>query len=139
MQTRVKVALCQLQLTTVVTCVTSVTRRRSHDSLLGVMCHTILCLLDHRMFAHLDDPPNDELAALGAAGRVQDVETVLAVLAALRLEEDVVPEGSEALGADEAAVAEQLAITTHDLRIGLEVILAAGAGDAVWVDQAWHD
>ena len=91
------------------------------------------------MFAHLDDPPNDELAALGAAGRVQDVEAVLAVLAALRLEEDVVPEGSEALGADEAAVAEQLAITTHDLRIGLEVILAAGAGDAVWVDQAWHD
>ena len=81
--------------------------------------------------AHLDDPADDELAALGAAGRVQDVEAVLAVLAALELEEDVVLEGSEALGADEAAVAEELAVAVHDLRLGLEAVLAARAGDAV--------
>ena len=106
------------------------------------MFHTFLCLsslspsrcqITECLFvsAHLDDPADDELAALGAAGRVQDVEAVLAVLAALELEEDVVLEGSEALGADEAAVAEELAVAVHDLRLGLEAVLAARAGDAV--------
>ena len=87
--------------------------------------------LCHVVSPYLDDPADDELAALGAAGRVQDVEAVLAVLAALELEEDVVLEGSEALGADEAAVAEELAVAVHDLRLGLEAVLAARAGDAV--------
>lgn len=49
----------------------------------------------------LDDAPDDELAALAAAGREQDVEVVLAVLAALELVEDAVPELLEALGTAE--------------------------------------
>ena len=123
----------------------SVTRENCHDSFFLVVCQShVYCLpcflpVDDRMFRYLchvvspylDDPADDELAALGAAGRVQDVEAVLAVLAALELEEDVVLEGSEALGADEAAVAEELAVAVHDLRLGLEAVLAARAGDAV--------
>ena len=49
--------------------------------------------------AGLDDPADDELAALAAAGRVEDVEAVLAVLAALELVEDAVGVRPEALGA----------------------------------------
>ena len=51
--------------------------------------------------AGLDDPPDDELAALAAAGRVEHVEAVLAVLAALELVEDAVGVRAEALGAAE--------------------------------------
>ena len=51
--------------------------------------------------AGLDDPADDELAALAAAGRVEDVEAVLAVLAALELVEDAVGVRTEALGAAE--------------------------------------
>ena len=46
-----------------------------------------------------DDAAHDELAALSAAGRVQHVEVVLAVLPPLELVEHAVGEGPEALRA----------------------------------------
>ena len=46
-----------------------------------------------------DDAAHDELAALAAAGRVQDVEVVLAVLPPLKLVEHAVGEGTETLSA----------------------------------------
>lgn len=53
---------------------------------------------------------DDELAALAATGRVQHVEVVLAVLAALELVEDgVAAERSEALGTHKAALVPNLA------------------------------
>ena len=46
-----------------------------------------------------DDAAHDELAALAAAGRVQHVEVVLAVLPPLELVEHAVGEGTETLSA----------------------------------------
>ena len=87
---------------------------------------------------YLDDTANDELAALPAARGVQHVEAVLAVLAVLELEEDIVLERTEALGADEAAVTVECPVAVDNLRLGLEPILAARTGDAVQVHDAWH-
>ena len=46
-----------------------------------------------------DDAAHDELAALSAAGRVKDVEVMLAVLPSLELVEYTVGEGPETLRA----------------------------------------
>ena len=62
------------------------------------------------MSTHLDHPPDDELATLGAAWREEDVEVVLAILPAVELVEHPVREGPEALGADEARGVEELAV-----------------------------
>ena len=87
---------------------------------------------------YLDDTANDELAALAAARGVQHMEAVLAVLAVLELEEDIVLERTEALGADEAAVTVECSVAVDNLRLRLEPILAARTGDAVQVHDAWH-
>ena len=87
---------------------------------------------------YLDHTTNDELATLAAARGVQHVEAVLAVLAVLELEEDIVLERTEALGADEAPVAVQGSVAVDNLRLWLEPILAARTGDAVQVHDAWH-
>lgn len=50
----------------------------------------------------LDNSTDHELAAFVAAGRKEDVEVPLAVLAALELVENAVWEGTEALGAPES-------------------------------------
>ena len=87
---------------------------------------------------YLDHAADDELAALAAARGVQHVEAVLAVFAVLELEEDIVLEWTEALGADEAAVTVECPVAVDNLRLGLEPILAARTGDAVQVHDAWH-
>lgn len=46
----------------------------------------------------LNDSPDDELAALVAAGSEEDVEVTFAVLATLKLVKDAILEGPEALG-----------------------------------------
>ena len=87
---------------------------------------------------YLDHAPDDELSTLAAARGIQHVEAVLAVLAVLELEEDIVLERTEALGADKAAVAVECPIAVDNLRLWLEPILAARTGDAVQVHDAWH-
>ena len=87
---------------------------------------------------YLDHTPDDELSALAAAWGIQHVEAVLAVLAVLELEEDIVLERTEALGADKAAVAVECPIAVDNLRLWLEPILAARTGDTVQVHDAWH-
>ena len=87
---------------------------------------------------YLDHASDDELSALAAARGVQHVKAVLAVLAVLELEEDIVLERTEALGADKAAVAVERPVAVDNLRLWLEPILAARTGDAVQVHDAWH-
>ena len=83
-----------------------------------------------------DDSPDDELAALSAAGGKQDVEVVLTVLAALKLVEDAVRKRPEALGADEAFWMKQFAVRVDDFGLGLESVVAASANHAIHVHYA---
>jgi len=46
----------------------------------------------------LDDAANDELSALGATRRIENVETMLAILAVFKLIENSIRKSSEALG-----------------------------------------
>ena len=87
---------------------------------------------------HLDHPPDDELATLGAAWREEDVEVVLAIFPPLELVEDPVGEGAEALGADEARGVEELAVRVDNLGFGLKAIVTTRAGDALQVHDARH-
>ena len=87
---------------------------------------------------HLDHPPDDELATLGAAWREENVEVVLAIFPALELVEDPVGEGAEALGADEARGVEELAVRVDNLGFGLKAIVTPRAGDALQVHDARH-
>ena len=66
------------------------------------------------------------------------MEVVLAILPPLELIEHAVGEGSEALGADEAAGVEEFTVTVDNLRLWLEPVITACAGDAVQVHDAWH-
>jgi len=68
----------------------------------------------------LDDPANDELATLLAAGREQNMEVVLTVLPPFVLVEHAVRKRSEALGADKAAGVKELAVRVDDLGLGFE-------------------
>ena len=114
----------------------------SHDSRSQIQQSTALPIVAvprHQvMRQYLDDAANDELSTLATARGVQDVEAVLAVLAALELEEDIVLEGSEALGADEAGRTVEFSIAVHNLRLGFESLLAACTGRAVQVHNPWH-
>ena len=88
---------------------------------------------------HLDDPSDDELAALVAAGGEEDMEVVLAVLPPVILVEHTVREGSEALGTHEASGTVQFSIAVDNLRLGFEPILTASTGDTFEVHDARHD
>ena len=87
---------------------------------------------------HLDHPPDDELATLGAAWREENVEVVLAIFPPLELVEDPVGEGAEALGAHEARGVEELAVRVDNLGFGLKAIVTPRAGDALQVHDARH-
>ena len=87
---------------------------------------------------HLDHPPDDELATLGAAWREENVEVVLAIFPPLELVEDPVGEGAEALGADEARGVEELAVRVDNLGFWLKAIVTTRTGDALQVHDARH-
>jgi len=87
----------------------------------------------------LDDPTNDELAALVAAGSKEDMKVMFTIFAPVKLIEDTVREGSEALCADETAAVEQFTIAVDNLGLGLEAILTASTGHAVQIHDSWHD
>jgi len=87
----------------------------------------------------LDDPSDDELPALGAAGSVEDVEAMFAIFPVLKLVEHSIWELSEALGTDKAARAVQLPIAVHYFGFWFESIFTASTGYAVEVHNSWHD
>lgn len=73
----------------------------------------------------LDDTPNDELTALDAAGRKEDMKVMFAVLAALELVEDgILGEWTEALGADKAVLVPDFAACIDNLFPLFEAFLA---------------
>jgi len=86
----------------------------------------------------LDDPSNDELATLGTAGSEEDMKVMLAVFPAFKLIENSIREGSEAMGTNKAAAAEELPIAVDNLRLGFKAILAAGTGDTLQVHDPRH-
>ena len=87
---------------------------------------------------HLDHPPDDELATLGAAWREEDVEVVLTILPPVELIEDPVGERAEALGAHEARGVKELPVRVDNLGFGLKAIVTTRAGDALQVHDARH-
>ena len=66
-----------------------------------------------------DDAAHDELAALAAAGRVQDVEVVLAVFPPLELVEHAVGEGPETLSTTAGGI--KMPVTFASLRLVTEL------------------
>ena len=88
---------------------------------------------------HLDDPSDDELPALGAAGSEEDMEVMLAIFPSIKLVEHSIWEGSEALGTDKAVRMEQFSIAVHYFCFGFEAIFTASTGHAVEVHNSWHD
>jgi len=87
----------------------------------------------------LDDPSDDELPALGAAGSEEDMEVMLAIFPSIKLVEHSIWEGSEALGTDKAVRMEQFSIAVHYFCFGFEAIFTASTGHAVEVHNSWHD
>ena len=87
---------------------------------------------------HLDHPPDDELATLGAAWREEDVEVVLAIFPPLELVEDPVGEGAEALGAHEARAVKELPVRVDNLGFWFKAIITTRTGDALQVHDARH-
>lgn len=75
----------------------------------------------------LDDAPDDEIVALVAARREQDVKVLLAVLATLELVEDAVLELAEALCADKALRMPELPVRVDDALVRLKAFIAPGA------------
>jgi len=86
----------------------------------------------------LDDPSDDELAALGAARSEQDVEVMFAVLPSFELIEHSIWERSEALRTYEAAGVKKFAVGVHYFGFWFKPIVAACAGDALQVHDSWH-
>ena len=87
---------------------------------------------------HLDHPPDDELATLGAAWREEDVEVVLTILPAVELVEDAVGEGAEALGTHEARAVKELPVRVDNLGFWFKAIVTTRTGDALQVHDARH-